>query len=285
MPAVFDAPSVSAFLAVPLDYALARLDEADWVETAGGALEYRDLLLGKASKGQMGSRNIRAVRAGSYAGWPNASDAFFRFLYLVNGEVTFEAPGRDTIVLAKGDTIARADLGADCAVSWSANFDAVEIVACDWSVAGSPPDPVALLQGLQDWQVGVTPVLTREGPEHYRSDGLRKFLSYRDFGLIETTERRIHIHDIEAIGTPPGGTGWHVHSMTQLFYVTRGWVDIGVDGQGVIRMKAGDAMCVSNGLRHNVSAFAPDYKLIEMCLPADYSTVPTPAPEKELAPA
>ena len=46
-----------------------------------------------------------------------------------------------------------------------------------------------------------------------------------------------------------GGTGWHVHSMSQLFFVFKGWVDIGVEGQGWTRMVAGDAMCIASDMR------------------------------------
>lgn len=110
------------------------------------------------------------------------------------------------------------------------------------------------------------------------ASGPRRFLEYRDLKVIDATKRRLHIHQVRAVNAPEGGTGWHVHSMSQLFYVFRGWVDIAVEKHGNIRMVAGDAMCIGSDMRHNVSKFSADYDLVEICLPADYSTVPMPAP-------
>ena len=70
----------------------------------------------------------------------------------------------------------------------------------------------------------------------------------------------------------PGGTGWHNHTMSQLFVVLSGWANIAVGGRGERVMRAGDAMCLRAGMRHDVPAYSADYTVLEMCIPADYET-------------
>lgn len=276
----FDAPSVSDFNAVPLDFALARLSQAEWSDHAGGALRARDLHLGAASKGQMGARHVEAVRAGSAEAWPAEGDPYFRFLYVVSGSASIEGPNETSLSLKPGDAVSLLDRTLLGRAEWDDEFGVVEITAPD-PAAANGTDVVELLDSLR--REAATrkdrTATSRETPESFSNEnGLRSFMTYRDLGVNALTGRRIHIHGIRVTGTPPGGTGWHVHSMSQLFYVLRGWVDIAVEGQGEIRMQAGDAMCVANGMRHNVFEFSPDYELIEMCLPTDYSTVPTEPP-------
>lgn len=283
-----DAPSVSAFPAVPLGYELAVLAGATWTPVGNSGLEARDLLFGRATKAQMGSRHVRAAKAGSADRWPGAAGLAFRFLYVLAGSATFEVKGQEPVTLVKDDVPSQAFMAKAGRVTWEAGFEAVEIVAPDWSLTATPPVPVELLAGLQDMTgAGNGEVsVSRNGPDAFVTNGLRPFMVYRDLGTTRDTDGRMHIHVVRAIDTLPGGTGWHVHSMSQIFYVLRGWVNIAVDGQGVTRMVEGDAMCIANGMRHNVFEFSHDYDVLELCMPAEYSTVATPAPaDVQLEPA
>lgn len=276
-----DAPSISAFPAVPLDYSLAILSEAKWQPLADTGLETRDLLFGTATRGQMGSRHVRARKAGSADRWPGLDGLAFRFFYVLAGSATFEIPGQERVVLIKDDVPSQALLAKAGRVEWTADLEVMEIVAPDWSVAAAAPQPVELLASLEDTtgaRAGEVKVC-RNGPDSFVTNGLRPFMVYRDLGTTEETDRRMHIHVVRAAANLPGGTGWHVHSMSQIFYVLEGWVNIAVDDQGVTHMVAGDAMTIANGMRHNVFEFSPDYLVLELCMPADYSTVATSAPD------
>jgi len=118
-----------------------------------------------------------------------------------------------------------------------------------------------------------------ETPESYVvGAGPRRYFAYRDLGTADFTRRRIHIHVVKALEPMPGGTGWHNHTMSQLFVVLEGWAHLVVEGHGERTMNTGDAMCLRAGMRHDVPAFSADYKVLEMCIPADYDTAATPAP-------
>ena len=275
------APSESAFPSIPAAYALARLSEAVWASGPHPGLQSRDLLLSQASDGQMGALQFQATRAGSVPRWL-ATSPTFGFIYVTSGTLMFQAPGGEALTLRAGDAAIQEAVVQDWPVQWSEDLNLVEITAGprgaervrspECLLDFAPPGQVASLAAVQH-------LVNRDIPENFQAgSGLRSFLAYRDFGPMAATERRVHIHQIDAVETPEGGTGWHVHSMSQLFYVTRGWVDIAVEGQGSIHMVAGDAMCIGHDTRHNVHRFSTDYSLIELCLPGDYSTVVRPAP-------
>jgi uncharacterized cupin superfamily protein len=272
----FDAPSESPFKAVPMDYALARLEDARWSPGPHPGLRMRDCLLEQASKGQMASRHFAAERAGSAERWPIGRRSF-DFLFLLAGTLTIATATGEEITLGKGDSAIQDVLRQDRPVRWSADFEAVDIVA---PAPGASVQPVELLDLPRKTSADLASLVSRDVPENYAAGkGPRRFMIYRDLHAMAQTDRRLHVHLVRAVEAPEGGTGWHVHSMSQLFYVARGWVDIAVDGVGVVHMVRGDAMCVANGMRHNVFRFSPDYDVLEMCLPGDYSTVPTPAPD------
>ena len=128
---------------------------------------------------------------------------------------------------------------------------------------------------LESADQAARPVVNRDVPAAYKKgDGPRSYFLYRDLGLSAATDRRIHIHALKATApSAAGGTGAHRHTMCQLFYVMKGWADLQVQGQPDVRMHGGDAMCIAAGLKHNVPAFAADYTIIEICIPADYDTV------------
>jgi uncharacterized cupin superfamily protein len=272
----FDAPAESPFKAVPMAFALARLEGATWTSGPHDGLRMRDCLLAQGSSHQMASRHMAAERAGVAPCWSTAGSTF-DFIFLLAGTLTLTTQAGAEITLGKGDSAIQDVLRQGRQVRWSADFEAIDIVA---PCPGVHVEPVDLLRIPRKQATDLDSLISRDRAENYAAGkGPRRFMIYRDLHALAQTDRRIHVHLVRAVDVPPGGTSWHVHSMSQIFYVTRGWVDIAVDGVGVVHMVKGDAMCIANGMRHNVFAFSPDYDVLEMCLPGDYSTVPTPEPE------
>jgi quercetin dioxygenase-like cupin family protein len=276
----FSAPSESPFPAVPMEYAWATITNARLAPGPHDGLKSRDLLLHEASNGQMGSLHIAAEREGEAPFWVAPEGSVFAFLYVLSGTLILQTGDGGAVTLRKGDSVSQDVLTQGQIARWSADFTGIEITA---PARNSTVETVELLKlgpkARETRADALETRISRDRPGSFVPHGLRKFMAYRDLGTLDETDRRIHIHVVRAIDTPTGGTGWHVHSMSQIFYVLRGWVDIAVDEQGVKRMVAGDAMCIANGMRHNVFRFSPDYDVLEMCLPGDYSTVPTPTPE------
>jgi quercetin dioxygenase-like cupin family protein len=266
----FDAPALSRFPAVPMAYALTLSDQARWSGGPHDSLRQRDVGLGQASGGQLGARHFAATAAGHARRW-DAEPPGLGLLYVTAGTLRFE--GADPLELNAGDCAYQDVTGQAAAVSWSADFQAFEVTV---PARGATVAPVETLRFPQGPPRGVL----RDSPQAFKADGgPRTFFVYRDLGSSAATEGRVHAHVVRAIGQMEGGTGWHVHSMSQMFYVVTGWVDIAVDGEPPVRMVPGDAMCLANGTRHDVAAFSPDYTVFELCLPGEYSTVATPAPE------
>ncbi|WP_375398722.1 cupin domain-containing protein [uncultured Sphingomonas sp.] len=256
-----------------MKYARSVVAEAAWVEGPHPGLRYHDLKLGTASDGQIGARHFAADRADRSARWDTEDEVTFALLYVMAGSIAFGA-GKDAIRLERDDCAYQDVFSGDTPAAWSENFQAFEVTVPARGAAVPPFETLRFAPG--GLPTGVHPM----GPDVFKPDGgPRTFFIYRDLGSAEATGGRVHIHVVRAIGAMDGGTGWHVHSMSQMFYVIAGWVDIAVDGEPPLRMTAGDAMCLAQGMRHDVVTFSPDYVVFEVCLPADYSTVATPAPD------
>jgi quercetin dioxygenase-like cupin family protein len=175
--------------------------------------------------------------------------------------------GKEAVTLRALDCATRVGAGAPTALHFSHDAEIIEMKA---------GTAAAQLFGSGDGQW----IPSRESEVDYlQGHGPRAFFRYRDLGVADATQRRIHIHVVRSTkASPDGGTGWHSHSMGQLFYVLRGWADLTVERQPGLRMYAGDAMCISPRMKHNVPAFTADYLVLEMCIPADYDTVDAGTP-------
>ena len=256
-----------------MQYALSTAADAQWIDGPHPGLRNHDLKLGTASSGQIGARHFAADRAGRAPRWDTDDGIPLAMLYVTAGSITF-GTGEDAVELGRDDFAYQDMISGDTPATWSEDFQAFEVTA---PARGATVPPFETLQfDPEQLPAG----LYRAGPDVFKPDGgPRTFFVYRDLGATEATGGRVHVHVVRAIGAMEGGTGWHVHSMSQMFYVVAGWVDIAVDGEQPVRMRAGDAMCLAQGMRHDVVTFSPDYVVFEVCLPADYSTIPTPAPE------
>jgi mannose-6-phosphate isomerase-like protein (cupin superfamily) len=253
---------VSGFGYSPLTPALWRVDSRT-------ALQMRDLSLAQASNDVLSARHLRT------AGVPASTDQLadplspFAFVFVLAGRVTLTEPGREPVDLRALDSACR--YGSGTTVKWELSHDA-EII----EIAADRKGRAVL--GFDTVKAGKWLVSHDEENSYLQGDGPRAFFRYRDLQVAEATGRRIHIHVVRATKLMDGGTGWHSHSMGQIFYVLRGWADLCVDRQPFVRMSAGDAMCVHPRLRHNVPAFSADYLVLELCAPADYDTADAAPP-------
>jgi quercetin dioxygenase-like cupin family protein len=103
--------------------------------------------------------------------------------------------------------------------------------------------------------------------------GLRSFFEYRDLGIKDATAGRVAAHVIRAVpGAPFSGTP-HRHGVAfQLVYVLKGWVEFEYEGRGPMRLEAGSCVHQPPGIRHRELGHSDDLELLEIVMPADYTT-------------
>lgn len=274
-----DAAEPSRFDAVPIDFSYTSIDGATWQASADFAgFEERDLDLLKASRSQMSAIELRTATAGGCEGWPQIGSATFALLYVVEGQIAFRMADGADILLSGSEAVHLPFLLGVESATWSGDLRLIQVVARSHLFGISP---VPLLDIVPECHSGPwETAIVRNRPELFiRGDGPRKFFTYRDLGSARTTDRRIQTHDGDGASQDlDGGTGWHNHSMSQFFYVLGGSADIDIEGRGRFHLLPGDAMTISKGLRHDVLNIKRGYNVIEICLPADYTTVAQPAP-------
>ena len=113
------------------------------------------------------------------------------------------------------------------------------------------------------------------GDDDYKSDGLRPYARYRDFGFAKATEGMMLAHIIKLIGpcTDQVRTR-HMHGVQlQLVYCLQGWIKIEHEGQGPMTMKAGDAWLMPPNIKHTVLDYSDDCHNLEITIPAEFPTV------------
>lgn len=257
---------------LPLSFGYFPAEGAVWRKVRGSGLEYRSLGLAGASHGLLDAQLVRAETAGSRKGW-FTEEQEFHYLQVMAGTLTLRKADGERVTLNVGDTVIQPPFSFDPDVyDYSDGYEALE-----FSSKGSFEhiDRFREKHGLQ--QAGPLPaeaVVTRDTPDTYiTGDGPRSFFTYRDLGATIASGRRMHIHVVGIADQPPGGTGWHTHSMDQFFMPFTGWLDIFVEGLGMVKMKRGDAMFIPAGIRHNVTEFTRDYTVVEVCIPTDYDTL------------
>ncbi|NBY27376.1 MAG: cupin domain-containing protein, partial [Betaproteobacteria bacterium] len=93
--------------------------------------------------------------------------------------------------------------------------------------------------------------------------------------LESATNGRIGAKHIRALKPFAQETGWHWHDMTGHFvYVLRGSISFSFQGiADVVTVRAGGCLSQPAGVPHNVIARSDDLELIEINLPAQFSTL------------
>jgi len=263
---------------LPLSFGYYPEKTAVWRKVQRSGLEYRSLGLAGASHGLLDAQIVRAEKAGSRKGW-STDDQEFNYLQVMAGTLTLQKASGERVTLEVGDTLVQPARAFDPDVyEYSDGFEALE-----FSSNGSFEHIDRFRAALGLPESGDAPaeaIVTRDTPDTYiTGDGPRSFFTYRDLGATESTGRRMHIHVVGIADRPPGGTGWHVHNMDQFFMPFTGWLDIWVEGLGLVKMERGDAMFIPAGIRHNVTDFTLDYTVVEVCIPTDYTTSGATDPE------
>ena len=107
------------------------------------------------------------------------------------------------------------------------------------------------------------------------SGGLRVYREYRDLGIADATNGRVHAQIIHTTRPcPEGGSGLHYHDLEfQMVFLLKGRSTVWFEGQGEVNFEAGDCWIQPPSIRHNVLYYSDDYEVLEITLPAEYETV------------
>lgn len=253
-----------------IGYAWAPNEGGDYVPAADG-FEWRDLGVDAASNGVLGVTRGRVADRSRASEW-RALDLDFNFLYILRGSVSIEDENGDRTHLDTGGSAWHGRNARHRFLDPSDDLEVFHVTSPAWdrtNVAGNGSESTV-----------PAPIYTHEGPDDYIvGNGPRKFFAYRDLRTREVTDNRIHIHVVRS--TVPGpGTGWHYHTMAQLFLVIEGQASLQVEGQPRYPITWGDAMCIGRGpnMRHDLGTHTSDYGCIEICVPGDYETIAVDPP-------
>lgn len=264
-------PTASDFPTLVEGFGYGPLAPAIWHVDPDSRLERRDLGLRSASDGVLVAEHLRTDDQARDISSLVPADSPFAFIFVIDGEVTIEEDGVEPVRLQRYSAATRHGRGRPGRLRFAPGAEIFAIVA---------PESAATELGVNG-NASPAWVVTHERPEAYiLGEGPRAYFKYRDLGVSAATGRRIHIHLVEATRSMAGGTGWHHHTMGQIFFVLRGWADLAVRDRPWVRMGPKDAMCLAAGMDHDVPAFSADYLVLEMCVPSDYDTTDVPAPEK-----
>lgn len=116
--------------------------------------------------------------------------------------------------------------------------------------------------------------LSKMSEAEFTKEGLRADSEYRDLGLARATGGKVGAKHIRALKPFDKETGWHWHDMNGHFvYVLRGWLKFRFAGhEGEVVVKAGDCLSQPAGVAHNVVGRSDDLEVLEINMPAEYST-------------
>ncbi|MCC7458598.1 MAG: cupin domain-containing protein [Nitrospira sp.] len=108
--------------------------------------------------------------------------------------------------------------------------------------------------------------------------GLRSFFEYRDLGIKDATHGRVVAHVIRAAAGKEFSSQPHLHRTEfQFVYVLKGWIEFEYEGQGLVRLEAGSCVHQPPSIRHRELGHSEDVELLEIVLPADFSTEEVPS--------
>jgi quercetin dioxygenase-like cupin family protein len=103
--------------------------------------------------------------------------------------------------------------------------------------------------------------------------GLRSFFEYRDLGIATATKGQVVAHVIRAAPGAPFAGQAHRHRTTfQFVYVLKGWIEFDYEGHGPVRLEAGASVYQPPSIRHRELAHSNDLEMLEIVMPADFST-------------
>jgi len=107
----------------------------------------------------------------------------------------------------------------------------------------------------------------------FEGDGLRDFFVYRDLGIEGATKGQFGAHVIRAVRPCEAGTGRHRHGLGfQMVYVLKGSCRFWYEGQGAFDLEPGDCVYQPPGILHELQSCSENCELLEITMPADFST-------------
>jgi hypothetical protein len=108
----------------------------------------------------------------------------------------------------------------------------------------------------------------------FKADGLRPYALYRDLGIAAATAGLARAHVIRFV--PPCTDEMrkrHAHRTDlQLVYVLKGWIKNEFEGHGEQMMSTGSCWLQPSGIEHTVLDYSPDCEVLEIIVPADFTT-------------
>lgn len=103
--------------------------------------------------------------------------------------------------------------------------------------------------------------------------GRRSFFTYQDLGVTDGTNGRMRAQITAATQGFSKPTGWHYHVCDmQLVYMLEGWIDLEFEGEGIVRLEAGDSVMIPGGLPHQELRTSDSFRLLEVSCPAEMGT-------------
>jgi mannose-6-phosphate isomerase-like protein (cupin superfamily) len=239
-------------------------DQGTWGPSGWAGLEERSLGLATASGGALDARHLRRAGSGSVSGAFDGS-AELHLLYVLRGSITVRDATR-TDTLGPGAAAyhpARATFAVTAATD---DFEGLALQgrgAAAGDAAGAEP-----CFSLDDSPAA-----------HVLGAGPRPDVRYRDLGVAAHSGGRYRAWVVSADRPSRDMEIWHHHDMAQFFVVLDGWAQVEVRGS-VYVVRPGDAVAIGAGAanQHNVRHIGEGFRILELCLPAEYGTWPGEAP-------
>ncbi len=143
-------------------------------------------------------------------------------------------------------------------------------------VRRSVPRPTARRMAAAKRRPKHTFTVHRYSEAAFKGDGLRPYAKYRDLGIREATGGMAVAHVIRFLPPfqPEVVSKLHLHDVDfQMIYVLKGWISTSVEGQGELKLNAGDAWLQPPRCKHKVTGYSDDCEVLEIALPGNFATV------------
>lgn len=252
-----------------LEWASARYvprDAGTWRPAAWSGIEQRPLGLDEVSGGLLEARHLRRAPGGPVDGAPPA-ELDLHLLYVLAGALTVvDADGASRTLTTGGTAYHPAGSGFRVTDATD-DFEAVQLTSAG-PAAGDARRGEAVY------------ALADDPATHVLGDGPRPDVRYRHLRVAEHSGGRYRAWVVSAAEARRDMSIWHYHDMAQFFVVLGGWALVEVRGEA-FRVQPGDALAIGAGPanQHNVRHIGEGFRILELCVPAEYGTWPGTAPD------
>lgn len=120
--------------------------------------------------------------------------------------------------------------------------------------------------------------VSRAKDAEFEIDGLRDYFAYRNLDIDKATNGEFGANVIKVNKTCAGRGGKHRHAIGfQMVYVLKGTCTFWYQGEGEITSSVGDCIYQPPGILHELVSYSDDCELLEITMPASFSTEETAA--------